>query len=129
MDMHEGGMDTVHYVGVADDPDTEDIDETMGVTTANTTPNNVETVRGTQNDDTLTAADSGVTVLGLEGDDTLTGGTGDDTLVGCKGTNTLTGDVLAVTFLAFSTTVLMLIRLRISTKATRFTSRALTQGR
>ena len=73
MDMHEGGMDTVHYVGVADDPDTEDVDETMGVT--DDAPANVETVLGTPNDDILTAdSGGGAAILGREGDDTLIGG-------------------------------------------------------
>ena len=90
-DVVEGGtMDTVHYVGVADDPETEDADETMGVT--DTAPANVETVLGTENDDILTAHnDGGAAILGREGDDELNGGDGVDTLVGCAGENTLNG--------------------------------------
>ena len=77
-DMHEGGMDTVMYALVK--PRNAPATDTVGVT--DTTPINVETVLGTQYDDSLTAADSGVTILGLEGDDTLMGGAGVDTLVG-----------------------------------------------
>lgn len=83
------GMDTVRYAPPADDPTTNGIDESMNGVTA-TTPSNVETVFGTQNADTLTAA-AGATILGLGGDDTLTADAGGSTLVGCAGENTLVG--------------------------------------
>ena len=84
-DIHEGGVDTVMYSLVKAEND----DSQTGIT--ETTPANVETVLGTQYDDTLTAG-SGAAVLGLEGDDRLNGSAGDDTLVGCAGENTLMGN-------------------------------------
>lgn len=84
------GMDTVYYAPLADDPATADTDESENGVSVTPTPDNVETVFGTQNDDTLTAA-AGATVLGLGGDDTLTAGGAGNTLVGCAGENTLVG--------------------------------------
>ena len=79
----------MYYAPPADDPATTDTDESMnGV--SGTTPGNVETVFGTQNADTLTAA-AGATILGLGGNDMLTADAGGSTLVGCAGSNTLTG--------------------------------------
>jgi Ca2+-binding RTX toxin-like protein len=90
-EAENGGMDTVHYTAPADDPDSEDMDESQDGVTVNGTPPYVEVVVGTQNGDTITAAAGGATILGLEGDDTLNGGAGVDTLVGCAGENTLMG--------------------------------------
>ena len=85
------GMDTLYYAPEADNEATSDMDESEAGVEA-TTPNNVETVFGTQNTDTLTAA-TGATVLGLGGDDMLTASDTGNTLVGCAGKNTLTGAV------------------------------------
>ncbi len=87
------GMDTLRYAVLADDPATDDVDESKLGTGPVTTPPNVETVLGTPNDDEITAVVGGATILGREGDDELNGGTGEgvDTLVGCTGENKLNG--------------------------------------
>jgi Ca2+-binding RTX toxin-like protein len=84
-DVHEGGVDVVHYSLVKDDDD----ETTAGIT--ETVSANVEMAFGTKYDDMITAAAAGTAILGLEGDDELTGGSGNDTLVGCEGKNTLMG--------------------------------------
>ena len=91
MEVTDEGMDTVHYAVPTDDDGTANIDESTGGVTVAATPNNVEMVFGTQNDDNITAAAGGATIVGLEGDDTLVGAAGIDTLVGCAGKNTLSG--------------------------------------
>ena len=98
MDVHEGGVDTLHFAVLEDDA-TTDPDESILTATL---PANVETVIGTPNVDNLTAAATGVTILGLEGDDTLIGGAGVDTLVGCAGENTLTGNAGSDVFGVFN---------------------------
>jgi Ca2+-binding RTX toxin-like protein len=52
---------------------------------------NVETVEGSQHDDTITLGASGGTAIGRDGDDTLVGGVGTDTLTGEAGSDTLQG--------------------------------------
>ena len=90
-EAEDEGMDTVYYAVPTDNDGTPAIDESTGGVTVTATPNHVEMVFGTQNNDNITAAAGGATILGLEGDDTLVGGAGIDTLVGCAGKNTLSG--------------------------------------
>ncbi len=73
-----GGMDTVYYLTLVDDADT-DGDES--IVTA-TTPDGVEMVFGTPNVDNLTASADGAAILGRGGNDTLFGCAGKDMLTG-----------------------------------------------
>ena len=93
----DGGMDSLRYIATADDPETDDADESkmgVGTTTASISiPDNIETAFGTANDDYIQANDdTGVTtVLGRGGNDTLDGGANANRLIGCAGSNTLNG--------------------------------------
>jgi len=94
-EAEDGGMDSLRYIAMADNPDTDPDESKMGVGTATTAiiiPDNVETVFGTANDDYIEVVDlDGTVVFGLEGDDDLDGSAREETLVGCAGSNTLNG--------------------------------------
>ena len=66
---------------------------TLGTT--NVSFSEIETVIGTQYDDTINASDSsnGQTLDGQEGDDTISGGRGSDTISGGDGNDTISGGV------------------------------------
>jgi RHS repeat-associated protein len=98
-DVMDGGdgIDTLNYV--ADYAVTVNL--ASGTTTGNSgnhTHSNIENVKGSIYNDTITGSSGANTLRGHSGNDTLYGGDGNDTLYGEAGTDTLNGGAGADTF-------------------------------